>query len=41
MNLDDLAALMGKDRTEIEELLKKEDVIDLTLTERAERRRGF
>lgn len=34
MNIRDLAGLMGKSVREIEEQLKKEDVIELNLTER-------
>ena len=34
MNLDDLASLMGKTRRQLEEDLKKNDVIELKLFER-------
>jgi len=34
MNINDLAELMGKSRSEITQLLAKEDVIELKLTER-------
>jgi len=34
MNLDDLASLMGKTRRQLEEDLKKNDVIELKLVER-------
>ena len=34
VNLDDLAFLLGKTKTEVENLLKKNDVIELNLNER-------
>ena len=34
MNLDDLAALMGKTKEEVREILKHDDVIELNLTEK-------
>ena len=34
MRIDDLANLLGKTRTEIEEILKNNDVIELNLNER-------
>ena len=34
MNLDDLAALMGKTREEVKRMLDRDDVIELRLTER-------
>lgn len=34
MNLDDLAALMGKTRDEVKRMLDKNEVIELKLTER-------
>ncbi|MBS3103182.1 hypothetical protein J4458_07100 [Candidatus Woesearchaeota archaeon] len=34
MKIDDLAVLLGKTRREIEEMLKKDDVIELRLTEK-------
>lgn len=37
MNLDDLALLMGKTRRQLEEDLKKSDVIELKLVERERR----
>lgn len=37
MNLDDLASLMGKTRRQLEEDLKKNDVIELKLVERERR----
>ena len=37
MNLDDLASLMGKTRRQLEEDLKKSDVIELKLVERERR----
>ena len=37
MNLDDLAFLMGKTRRQLEEDLKKNDVIELKLVERGRR----
>lgn len=33
MRIDDLAKLMGKRREDIEQMLKKSDVIELDLTE--------
>ena len=37
MNIDDLAFLMGKTRRQIEEELKRTDVIELNLAERENR----
>ena len=37
MNLDDLASLMGKTRRQLEEELKKTDVIELNLAESGRR----
>ena len=37
MNLDELALLMGKTRRQLEEDLKKNDVIELKLVERERR----
>ena len=34
MKLDELAALMGKSKQELEEFLKKNDVLELKLTEK-------
>ena len=34
MKIEDLAELMGKTRVEIEEILKREDTIELNLSER-------
>ncbi len=37
MKIEDLAELMGKTRFEVEEMLKREDVIELNLNERKAR----
>ncbi len=37
MDVDDLAALMGKTKEDVEEMLKTDDVIELKLTERKKR----
>ena len=37
MKIEDLAELLGKTRLEIEEMLKKNEVIDLNLNERKSR----
>lgn len=34
MRIDDLAKMLGKTRTEVEEMLKEHDVIELNLSER-------
>ena len=34
MRIEDLAKLLGKTRTEVEEMLKAQDVIELNLSER-------
>ena len=34
MRIEDLAKMLGKTRTEIEEMLKAQDVIELNLSER-------
>ena len=39
MKINDLAELMGKTRIEIEEMLKNNEVIELKLSERRQRRR--
>lgn len=39
MKIEDLADLLGKTRLEVEELLKNNDVIELKLSERRQRRR--
>ena len=41
MNLDDLALLMGKTRRQLEEDLKKNDVIELKLVERERRDKSY
>ena len=38
MKIDDLAELLGKSRWEIEEMLKRQDVIELNLSERKSKR---
>lgn len=38
MKVEDLAKLMGKTRWEVEEMLKKSDVIELNLNERSRSR---
>ena len=38
MNLDDLAALMGKSREEVEKLLQQDEVIELKLTDKKEKK---
>ncbi len=38
MKIDDLAELLGKRRWEVEEMLKKQDVIELNLSERKSKR---
>ena len=37
MKIEELAKLMGKTRFEIEEMLKKDDVIELNLNERKQK----
>lgn len=37
LKIDDLARLMGKTRSEIEDILKSNDVIELNLNERKQR----
>ena len=37
MKVDDLAKLLGKSKWEVEEMLKKSDVIELNLNERRQR----
>lgn len=39
LKLDDLARLMGKTRMQVEEMLKSNDVIELNLNERNQRKR--
>ena len=39
MKIEDLAELMGKSKWELEEMLKKSDVIELNLNERSKSRR--
>ena len=38
MKIEDLAELLGKTRIEVEEMLKKQDIIELNLSERKSRR---
>ena len=40
MKIEDLAKLMGKTKMEIEEMLKRDDVIELNLNERKSRYNG-
>ena len=39
MKIDEIAALLGKRRSEVEEMLKRSDVIELNLSERKPRQR--
>lgn len=39
MRIDDLARMLGKTRLEVEEMLKSNDVIELNLNERKQRKR--
>ncbi|MBS3105878.1 hypothetical protein J4234_06510 [Candidatus Woesearchaeota archaeon] len=39
MRIEDLAKMLGKTRTEIEEMLKAQDVIELNLSERKQKYR--
>ena len=39
LKIEDLAKIMGKSKWEVEEILKKNDVIELNLNERSKSRR--